>query len=37
MACWLWSDEWKIKTENVVVVDIKYEKEAFEFINTCRR
>jgi len=33
IACWLWNDTWKATSENVVVVDIKYEKEAYEFIN----
>ncbi len=37
IACWLWNDTWKASSENVVVVDIKYEKEAYEFINNSTR
>ena len=35
ISCWLWNEEWKTKSDNVGVVDIKFEKEAYEFINTC--
>lgn len=37
IACWLWNDEWKEGGENVVVVDIKYERESYEFINNCTK
>ena len=33
IGCWLWSDEWNENNKNVVVVDRKYQKQAFEFIN----
>ena len=36
IQCWLWSDEWKQNKQNVVVVNIRFEKQAFEFINICK-
>ena len=38
IAVWLWSDEWRTDkpNSNVVVVDKKYERKAFEFINNCK-
>ena len=35
VQCWLWNEEWKTRSDNVVVVDIACEREAYEFINTC--
>lgn len=34
--CWMLNEKWKQTGDNVAVVDIKFEKEAFEFINICR-
>lgn len=34
--CLLWSDEWVPGKDNVVVVDQKYERQAYEFFNNCR-
>ena len=37
ILCWLWNEQWKATGDNVVVLDIKFEKEAYEFINSCQK
>ena len=36
IRCLLWSEEWHATKVNVVVVDIKHKREAYEFINDCK-
>jgi hypothetical protein len=36
IECWLCNEQWKATGDNVVVVDIRFEKEAYEFINNCK-